>query len=413
MSPRNVPPRRYRAAVFVSLLFPLLALTLTPPALGDHWRQPSLLSPMEILGDTLPGQTPQAFLPIVNSSKPVTPTPAQQPTATPVSPRTPIATPSIGVQRDMAVNLFSGLLLPPRDVPAGFTGDVSTCNAGAISAERLVALTRQINYFRLMAGAPEAANLPSMNHYAQAAAGLMGANRKLDHFPTSDWKCFSADGAFGAEHSNLAMSMVHFDPEWRNGGWILGDRTTTIENLMRDDGPNNMPVGHRHWLLGPVQAHFGIGEVRFVVDDYPEIPNSALEYFAGAVTTLNPDDDRYWNEWPRLRDGFLAWPPAGYVPYPVVFSRWSLHFPPQYDSGYGVEVHLDEANVQMWIDGVEVPLTVVNRGTLFQTLVWEPALDLTVLDQSVERHVQIRVRGIKSSVAAWREIEYSTILFTP
>lgn len=368
-------------------------------------------SASDVGGNPLPNQTPQAFLPVINNAAPATPSPIPSPTRS--APATPIATPSLGVSRSEAVDLYRGLFLPPRDAPAGFTGDVDGCIAGTVSSGRIQALTNQLNYYRRMAGVPDTAALDAMNHYAQAAAALMGANGKLDHFPTADWKCFSADGALGASRSNLGLSMLHPNVEWGKDDWILGEATTFVEGMIHDFGPPNYKVGHRNWLLSPVQTRVGIGEVRYHKPWEWDGKVWTFEYFAGAINTLNPDDDRYWENWPSIRDGFLAWPPAGYVPYQVVYPRWSLHFPPQYSNGFGVEVHLQQASIQMWMDGIEVPLTYAHKGEEIQTLVWEPAIDWENLDWSVERFVQVNVRGIDTEIRDWREIVYSLVLFDP
>jgi len=77
-------------------------------------------------------------------------------------------------------------------------------------------------------------------------------------------------------------------------------------------------------------------------------------------------DSQMWGERPKTRDGFVAWPPPGYVPYPVVFPRWSFSFPKADFSG---------STVTMSLGGTTVPVAqypVVN-GYGENTLAWIPA----------------------------------------
>ena len=47
-------------------------------------------------------------------------------------------------------------------------------------------------------------------------------------------------------------------------------------------------------------------------------------------------DTNYSAPRPGTRDGFVAWPPKGYVPYQAVYPRWSFSYPGADFSGASV-----------------------------------------------------------------------------
>lgn len=76
-------------------------------------------------------------------------------------------------------------------------------------------------------------------------------------------------------------------------------------------------------------------------------------------------DEHMWEARPVTRDGFVAWPPPGFVPYQVVFARWSFSY---------AQADFSAATVTMVSGGVNVPPSqaqVVN-GYGENSLVWIP-----------------------------------------
>src|SRR5260221_7965864 len=90
---------------------------------------------------------------------------------------------------------------------------------------------------------------------------------------------------------------------------------------------------------------------------------TALSSPAAALWILDPF---YGTTRPATRETFVSWPPPGFVPYPVVFARWSFSYP---------NADFTSANVTMTSNGV--PLTVLQEavatGSGDNTLVWVPA----------------------------------------
>jgi len=234
----------------------------------------------------------------------------------PVVQRGPFVNPQ---NRQESLNFYLDQYLSSEGVPVNWTGDHGTCSAGNTSRDFRHAVLRRINYFRAMAGISTVVLEDEYNRKAQAAALMMSVNRRLSHSPTPDWLCYSSDGAQGAGSSDLYLGVF---------GW------NAISGYMRDPGGGNYFVGHRRWILYPQTQRMGTGD----------IPNTQYP----AANALWVFDSNTWETRPPTRDGFVAWPPPGYVPYQVVFARWSFSYP---------QADFLAAVVTMRSDGVNVPLT--------------------------------------------------------
>jgi hypothetical protein len=166
---------------------------------------------------------------------------------------------------------------------------------------------------------------------------MMSANGTLSHNPPSSWTCWTAAGAAAAGSSNLALGTA-------GPGAIVA--------YIRDSGSYNYFVGHRRWILYPRRDQFGTGSVG-------ETTTKANALYVFTSTVTRPATPTK-----------VAWPPEGYVPYQVVYPRWSLSL------NTGSSVSFASANVTMTEDGSSVPLSVVSRtdnGYGDNTIVWEPS----------------------------------------
>ena len=105
-----------------------------------------------------------------------------------------------------------------------------------------------------------------------------------------------------------------------------------IDGYIEDGGGTNLAVGHRRWLLHPPTTRMGIGDI-------PGQAN-ALWVLDGAGGAVIP------------RDGYVAWPPKGYVPRSLVFPRWSFAL---------VGADLASASVTVTRNGRACSVTVVHR----------------------------------------------------
>ena len=219
-----------------------------------------------------------------------------------------------------------------------WTGSHATCDPGTTAPAFQAAVLDRINYFRAMAGVPATVSLsPTSDRQAQAAALMMSANGALSHSPPADWTCYSSEGAAGAGSANLYLGTYALD---------------AITGYMRDPGEGNYRVGHRRWLLYPQTQTMGLGNIPPGLG-YP------------AANALRVFDEHMWEPRPVVRDEFVAWPPSGYVPYPVVFARWSFSYP---NADFGAATVTMQSNNAP----VSVQQSPSVAGTGENTLVWIP-----------------------------------------
>ena len=219
----------------------------------------------------------------------------------------------------------------------GWTGNRASCSAGTTSAAFKDAVLLRINYFRAMAGVPAQVTFSdTYSAKAQQAALMMSVNNQLSHSPPATWTCYTAEGAEAAGKSNLYLGVYGWD---------------AISGYMRDPGSGNGAAGHRRWILYPQTQNMGTGDIP---------PDGGR-----ASNALWVFDSHMWEARPPVRDTFVAWPPPGYVPYQVVFARWSFSYP---------SADFSQASVTMTQDGQAVPVVqeAVANGYGENTIVWIP-----------------------------------------
>jgi uncharacterized protein YkwD len=277
--------------------------------------------------------------------------------------------------RQASLDFFNNFYRAAEGVPSDWTGNPVTCNEGTTSPAFRQAIRLRINYFRAMAGVPGDVGLSdAYNRKAQKAALMMSVNNQLNHTPPPTWICYSADGAQAAGSSNLFLGVYSVD---------------AIDGYMYDPGSGNYFVGHRRWILYPQTEWMGTGDIP-PVNGYPA---------ANALWVFDQFGTR-----PATREEFVAWPPPGYVPYPVVFPRWSF--------AYG-GADFSSTSVSMTLGGnaiAVIPDVVVN-GFGENTFVWEPQVPfgtapLTDLDYTVSIH-NVNISG------SLRSFVYHVIIFNP
>jgi uncharacterized protein YkwD len=285
-------------------------------------------------------------------------------------------------ERQVALNYYIERYLSSEGTAINWTGSHSNCNPGSTGQNFRDAVLQRINYFRAMAGVPAGvAFSEESNRKAQAAALMMSVNRKLSHDPTTDWLCYSTDGDAGAGSSNLYLGVY---------GW------NAITGYMKDPGTGNSFVGHRRWILYPQTQVMGTGD----------IPPTTSYSPANALLVF--DEAHMWGIRPPTRDEFVAWPPPGYVPYQVVFPKWSFSYP----AGDFIQ-----ATVTMSSNGVNLPLTkyTVVNGYGENTLVWMPNF---ISDGAVwpkpnnDTRYDVSVKNVLIN-GVQREFTYTVIVFDP
>jgi hypothetical protein len=245
--------------------------------------------------------------------------------------------------REAVRSSYLNVYLPTSGVPMSWTGSVPANDPGTTASTYRDAVAARINWFRGMAGVPAVISLDSTyNQKDQQAALMFSANRQISHTPPNSWLDWSAGGAEAASNSNICS---YFGSQnWTDSGCIA--------LYVMDSGANNAAVGHRRWLFYPQTRTMGTGDV----------PVNGSYYGGNAVWVF---DGRYGSPRPATRDNFVAWPPAGYVPYQLVYPRWSFSYP-------GAD--FSNAAVAMTRNGspVAVRLEALANGYGENTIVWIP-----------------------------------------
>lgn len=232
---------------------------------------------------------------------------------------------------------YNGSLSPSATVPMNWTGSISGCVAGTTAQAYQNAVALRVNWFRSMAGVPPGITLnATFSGEDQQAAVMFSANNALSHSPPSNWTCYTAAAATAAGNSNICIGFF--------------DDPGCIALYVQDFGSGNSEAGHRRWILYPQTQSMGTGDVSASGGN-----NSA--------NGLWVFDGNYGTARPATRDTFVAWPPNGYVPYQVVWPRWSFSYP---------SADFTAATVTMTRNGspVSVALEPVATGYGENTLVW-------------------------------------------
>ena len=238
--------------------------------------------------------------------------------------------------RQQVVNLYNSVYVPAWTPTANWNGNAASCNAGSVNPAFVAAELQILNYFRAMTGLPaDIVDNSVASDKANQAALMMKANSALSHSPPPSWDCYTAAGAEAAGKSNLAFNATGAYAIWL---------------YVADPGDGNYFVGHRRWVFYPPLASVGHGD------------NDTANDLWVIATTSNPT---IWGSRPTSPQ-WVAWPNAGYVPYQVVFPRWSISHNPSVDFG--------AANVTMTVNGSPITENVrpVVNGYGDRTLVWEP-----------------------------------------
>jgi hypothetical protein len=351
------------ASMVLFVSFAMGAQTPEPTAFSVPADEPlpaqSVDAPAAALEETaILSPTVYVFLPLINRS------PVLQ----------PWIDPSI---RQVSLDYFNQVYRASEGVAIEWTGDHSSCTAGETAAAFREAVRLRINYFREMAGVPGNVQLSGeYNRKAQQAALMMSVNGQLNHSPSPSWLCYTDEGVQAAGSSNLYLG---------NYG------ASAITGFMSDSSSGNYAVGHRRWILYPQTEWMGTGD----------IPPTGSYWSSNALWVF---DQNMWGLRPKTREEYVAWPPPGYIPYQVVFPRWSFAMD-------GAD--FSAVTVEMSSGGLDIPVAVlpVVIGYGENTLVWEPELSFGVPPPN-DTLYNVIVSGVKISSVP-HDFAYQVILFDP
>lgn len=249
--------------------------------------------------------------------------------------------------RASVVSFYKNTYLPGNNQVSGWNGTIATCNEGATFTSWKAAVLQRINYYRAMAGVSSNLSFTKSREYVCARAALMSsANNTLSHDPPATWNCFTGDGYEGCSNSNLAIGRAGAE---------------AIDLYMIDSGSGNTAVGHRRWILYSAQKTIATGDVTpAFTGANPYRRANALWVLGPFAAAVSPAPE-------------IAWPNAGYFPFPLLPARWSFGYP---------NADFRNATVLMTRNGANVSLTLepldhaggVTDGTFLgdNTLVWVP-----------------------------------------
>jgi len=247
--------------------------------------------------------------------------------------------------REQVREFYNAVYTSSEGIAMNSTADTTNCVPGTNSTAFQNATLRRINWFRAMGGIPATVTFSSNESTQdQAAALIMSANDTLQHIgipPT--WSCFSVSGTNAADNSNLALG---------------SDGPDAITGYIWDFGANNTAVGHRRWILYPQTQVMAAGDV----------PAEGSYESANATWVF---DANLFGPRPATSQPFVSWPPAGFVPYQLVFPQWSFALS---------NADFSAATVSMTSNGVSVAVAIqpYQTGVGEDSVVWVPmGLDAT------------------------------------
>ena len=239
--------------------------------------------------------------------------------------------------REQVRDFYNAIYPTSENLPINSTANVADCFPGTNSPAFQAAVLRRINWFRAMAGEPATVVFNSIyNSNAQAVAVMISSSGQLNHNPPTNWPCYSPAGG-AAAGGNQA------------GGFNGAD---AISGYIWDFGNGNSEVGHRRWILYPQEQIMGTGDVLAT--------NSFIAANSTFVFDSSINDPR-----PATRQPYVAWPPEGFVPFPVVYRYWSFALS---------NADFSAATVSLKSNGVPVSLAIQSYQTGYgeNTLVWIP-----------------------------------------
>ena len=176
----------------------------------------------------------------------------------------------------------------------GYTGNVTSCEAGATDDEFRESVLRRLNWYRATAGLADVSEGAMLTRTAQQRALEYLANGTFS--VSANAQCVSGETASANDHSI---------------GWLGSAGFTVIDSMIESSGNHTL----RRTLLTPHLREVGLGNARSAEHTY-RVSHATVASYGDA-----------WNaSRPRVREErqFVAWPPAGYVAEDLVPQKWSF-----------------------------------------------------------------------------------------
>ena len=303
--------------------------------------------------------------------------------------------------RSQVIKFFFDQYLPSEDFENRheWTGSIENRNPGQLSERIHQDVIMRINYFRAMAGLNANIKLSDdLNNMAQEAAFMMAYQNTLSHYPDIDWSYYSESGARAARNSNLSLgiNLAYYGP-------------AAVDGQIEDAGENNKSLGHRRWILyskAPLVMGHGsvpLNDIIYRPEPEPE-PEPKNRNSSMALWVIGKNPKSYTND-----VDFIAWPPAGYVPYQVVYNRWSFAIPHTKENA----ADFKSANVVVTKGGIKIPVTITHRGNRFEgndpTLGFEISNNHLIQNNGLDQIYSVQISNIIGTEKDTYSYEVKTI----
>ena len=289
--------------------------------------------------------------------------------------------------------LYRDCYLAPIPAP-NWTGNFPARDPGMVGDDFLRATLQRINYYRAMSGLRGDVTFdPKLDDACQQAALMVALARHISHQPPPSWKGYTPTAALAAANSELCMN---WSPDLGPGA---------VDRYIAEDEGNNASVGHRRWLLYPPASVMGAGVVPAAPGVHPGGNAVWARPTAAAFTAfgagIGPD-----------AAVTTAWPPAGYVPAPLVYARWSFSCANADFRGAAVRVMKNSRSLPVALEPLAFQTDAHGRGTALglNTLVW--TLPGNVVRRTADETYQVRVRNVRINGQP-REFVYSVVSINP
>jgi len=197
--------------------------------------------------------------------------------------------------KDKTIELYKTLYLSSEIDSIIWNGNIKKCFCGTLKSDIYQKAQDRINFFRVMNGLTEVKINSKFNKEAQEAALLIKANNQLTHYPNKSMECYTELASNGCKKSCLSLTDYKNFPS-----------TAFITGFIWDFGESNYFVGHRRWILYSRLKEFGYGATN---NSEAILTVDGVSYDSIAL----PE--------------FIAYPWNGYVPFNLIFPKWSFSIP--------------------------------------------------------------------------------------
>lgn len=268
---------------------------------------------------------------------------------------------------------YTDIYLGTKAIALQWTGSATGCNSGDINATVRENVIKRVNYYRNLVGLPNNVTLnTAQSQQCQEAALYMIANHTITHYPSSNGNCYTSGAADAAGHGNLAIS------SGGSGELSANHSVNAVSGYIEDPGSNNLAVGHRAWILYPKLSAMGTGSA-FAPNDQNWSANCLMwgNNLNGAAQSIE----------------FVAYPPAGYIPSPLVFPRWSFQI-------YGAD--FTSASVTMTdANGASIATNIIHKsaqqGAPDARIAWEPQGQNFPQGITADTEYNVTISGVKNT----------------